>query len=159
MADPTTQTRVTPVGIALCDGHATKITFAADTDVSFWEKTVQPVGVDAGDMIDITTMFNTMWMTKCFRSLKDLTDATLTVSYDPVVLDQIVALVGVNTDVTILHPNNDTWDFYGGLRSFTPQENSHGAQPEAQIVVSPTNYDPDANSENGPNYKTSVGTD
>lgn len=160
MAAPTTTSRSTPVGTALTNGLSTKIAFAADPDVSFWEKTVTPPGLDGGDAIDCTTMFNTSVVTMLPRTLKTATDLSVTVAYDPVVLDQILALINVNTDVTVHFPNGDTWDFYGFLRVFQPQEHVRGSQPEAQITITPSNADPDAaNAETVPNYKTSVGTD
>lgn len=159
MAAPTTQTRVAPNGIALTDGYSCRITLAVDTDIEFWEKTLQPPGFDGGDMIDQTTMFNSNVRTQLPRSLYTLTDLTFTAAYDPKVLDSILSAINVNTDVTVLFSNNDTWDFYGALRQFTPQEMSEGAQPEAEVIISPTNWDPDANVEAVPNYITSLGSD
>lgn len=159
MADPATTTRSSPVGAFLKDGYQTLIAFAADPDVSFWEKAVQPFGMDGGDAIDNTTMHNTTYRVMRSRSLITATDITSTVAYDPEVLDQIVALLNVETDVTVHHSNSDTWDFYGFLRSFTPQENTEGSQPEAEIVITPTNYDPDADVEAGPNFISAAGTD
>lgn len=52
-------TRSAPGGTKLGDGFSTKIAFAADADVSLWEKTVTPPGVDGGDAVDTSTMHNT----------------------------------------------------------------------------------------------------
>jgi len=154
-----TTSRSTPVGSRLDDGFSTKIAFAADADVSFWEKTVTPPGIDGGDPIDITNMFNSATRTKAARSLYEVTDASATVAYDPVVIDQILALVNVNGSITVHFPNGDTLDFFGYLRSFTPQENQEGEEPLADIVIVATNVDSSTGAETAPNYKTSVGTD
>jgi hypothetical protein len=143
----------------LDDGFSTLITFAADDDVAFWEKTVQPPGVDGGDGIDQTTMHNTAWRVMRARQLKTLTDVAVVAAYDPKVYDEIIALVNVEGSITCLFPNNDTLDFYGYLKEFTPQVHEEGTQPEANIVIVCTNWDPSANEEAGPNYKTSLGTD
>lgn len=135
----TTTARVTPVGIHLDDGHSTKIAFAADSNLSIWEKTVKPFGFDSGEVIDVTTMFNVTVRTKVLRQLYDLTPITGTAGYDPSVLDQILALAGVNGWVTIHHPNGDTWDFVGGLQMFDPPEHTEGEFPLASYTIVPTN--------------------
>lgn len=140
----------------LTEGYSSKITFAADADVDLWEKEVTPPGVDAGDMIDITTMFNSTWRTFAFRALKTVSEASMTVAYDPLVLDQIIALVGVNTLVTIWFPNTDTWVVQGGLRFFQPSALVHGQQPEAACTIAFTNWD--GSSEVAPDYHASPGT-
>lgn len=159
MANPTTTARTTPAGLALTDGFSTKIAFAADPDVEFWEKTVKPPGFDGGDAIDQTTMHNTLYRVFLSRSLITLTEITLTAAYDPKVLDSIAALMNVITDITIHFPNSDTWDIYGWLRMFDPQSHEEGTQPECQITIQPSNWDPDANVEAGPNYISAAGTD
>ena len=135
----TTTAMVTPVGTALDDGFSTKVAFAADPDVSFWERTVKPPGFDGGDPIDIHTMFNTTYLTKAPNSLIELTDVTGVAAYDPVVLDQIVALENVNGWITAHHPNNDTWDFVGFLRLFDPPEHAKGDFPLAAFTIVVTN--------------------
>jgi len=159
MTTPTATARTTPVGTMLTDGFSTKVTLAADADISFWEKSVQPMGLDGGDGIDVTTMFNVLYRTVRPRSLQTATELTMTVAYDPAVLDQIVTVLNVETTITVNHSNSDTWSFYGFLRQFTPQEVSEGSQPEAEIIITPTNWDSSGNVEAGPNYITSVGTD
>lgn len=141
MAAPTATARSTPVGAALRNGHGTKITFAADPDISFWEKQVTPPALEGGDAIDVTTMFNVAVKSKAAPELVDVGDTTATVAYTPEVLAQIIALINVETTITLTHPNGDTWAFYGYLKSFTPQTNTTNGQPEAQIVVVATNTD------------------
>ena len=144
--------RSTPVGTALEDGFSSKIAFASDPDVSFWEITVTPPGIDGGDAIDQTTMFNTAWRTKAARQLKELTDAALTCAYDPEVIDQIIALVNVENLITVHFPDTSTLDFYGYLRSFTPGDLVEGERPEADVVIVCTNVNPVTGAETAPDF-------
>lgn len=131
----TTTARSTPGGTKLLDGFPTKIAFAADPDVSFWEKTVTPPGRDGGDAIDTTDMFNILYRTKAARSLVDITNGSSTVAYDPAVGAQIDALVNVTGWITIHYPDGSTEDFVGFLKSFIPNEIQEGEQPTAQIEI------------------------
>jgi len=154
-----TTIRIAPVGINLSDGFSTVIAFNADPNVSFWEKTVTPIGLDGGDAIETTTMHNLAVRTMAARSLQTTTDAAVTAAYDPVVYDQIQALINVEDSITINFSNGDTLDFFGFLKSFIPGEAVEGEQPEAAIVIISTNTDPVTGAETIPNYKTSTGTD
>lgn len=135
----TSTARTTPVGTKLNDGFSTQIAFAADPDVGFWERTVKPPGLDGGEPIDITTMFNTTYRTFAPRQLKTLTPITCTVAYDPAVFDQILALINVNGWITVHFPDTSTLDFVGFLKSFEPAENAEGNFPLATITIIPTN--------------------
>jgi len=134
----TTTARTTPVGTHLDDGFSTKIASASDPDISFWEKSVKPFGMDGGDPIDITTMFNTTYRTRAMRSLLDGSTISGSAAYDPQVLDQIIALINVNGWYTIHHPNGDTWDVVAGLKSFEPPEHQEGEFPIASFEIVPT---------------------
>ena len=151
-------TRVTPVGTKLDDGYQTLIAFEADPDISLWEKTVKPPGVDGGDAIETTTMHNTTWRTMAARALKTLTESALTCTYDPLVYDQIVALINVETQLTVAFPDGSTLDFFGYLRTFEPGDNAEGAQPEATCNITPTNLDPNTGNEAGPTFTNNSGT-
>jgi hypothetical protein len=142
--------RSTPTGTALEDGYSTKIAFAADPDVGFWEKTVTPPGIDGGDAIEQTTMHNSTWRTFAARSLATLTDVSVTAAYDPAVYPQIVALINVEGLITLHFPDGSTLDFYGFLKEFTPGEHSEGDQPEADITIICTNRNPTSGAEVGP---------
>lgn len=142
MAAPTTTARQTPVGIKLDDGYSTKIAFARRPAVSFWEKTVQPPGMDGGDAIDTTTMHNTLWRTMSARALITLTESSTTVAYDPRVYTDILTLLNQEGSVTCHFPDGSKLDFYGYLKTFEPSDNTEGEQPEATVTIVPTNYDP-----------------
>ena len=152
MTAPSATARSTPGGFPLRDGHSTKITLGADSDIEFWEKTVQPPGIDGGDEVAATTMHNTTW--RVFRpgTLKTLTECTATVAYDPELFDELKMVAAINREdtITITFPDTSTVAFYGFVKSFTPQSHEDSQQPEAELVIVPTNWDATAGSEEGP---------
>jgi len=152
MAAPATTTRVTPTGEPMRDGYQALIAFASDSNVTFWEKGVQPPGIDGGEPIEASTMHNTNWRTFGTPGLKTLTPSTSRVAYDPAVIPEIVALINVEGAITVHFPNGGTLDFYGRLQSFEPDELVEGQQPEATITIAPTNWDPSNNVEEAPVY-------
>lgn len=154
----TTTSRTAPVGTKLNDGYQTLIAFEVDPDVSFWEKTVQPPGVDGGDAINTATMHNTTWRTMAARSLKTLTPFKVTCAYDPLVYNQIVAMINVEGEITVHFPDTSTLDFFGFLKSFIPGDNVEGEQPEAELEIVPTNYNPNTGNEAGPTFTNNSGT-
>jgi len=70
-----------------------------------------------------------------------MTEASCTVTYDPAVYDEIVALLNVETTITVFFADGSTLAFYGFLRTFTPGECVEGSQPDAAITIQPTNRD------------------
>jgi hypothetical protein len=142
MASPTKIARVDPTGIHLDDGHSTKIALQNDANINFWEKIVAPPGLDGGDAIDISTMFNSTYRTFAPRSLVTMTDTTITAAYDPILYDEILAQLNLQQSITVTFPDGSTLSFFGFVRLFEPQDNEEGTQPEASITITPTNYDP-----------------
>lgn len=158
MAAPATTARSAPVGRYLQDGHSTKIAFAADPDISLWEITVKPPGIDSGDAIDITTMHNTTWRTMASRALKTLTESTLTFAIDPDVYNQANAIIGVEGAMTAHYPDGSTLDFYGFLKNIDPAEHKEGEMPVYSGTITPTNYDPVNRVEAAPVLTSVAGT-
>lgn len=141
MAAPSATVRSTPAGRKLEDGYQSLITFSADTDVAFWEKTVQPPGYDGGEKIDQTTQHNTTFKTASPQALIEVTDGQITAAYDPRVIPQIQALINVECTITVLFPNGDTLAYFGYLQKFEPNELTPGEQPECTITIVATNKD------------------
>jgi hypothetical protein len=141
MAAPAATIRQAPTGKPLLEGFPTKIAFARLPNVSFWEKQVKPPGMDGGDAIDITTMFNTQYRTKAARTLVDNDDITVRAAYDPLLYTQILSLINQEGAITITHPDGTTDSWWGYMRSFMPAENREGTQPEAEIRIVITNWD------------------
>lgn len=155
---PTTTVRQTPAGIRLTDGFSTKIAFAADPDVSFWEKDVKPPGIDGGDAIQTSTMHNVKWRTMASRALRTLTECTTTVAYDPNVYNNITALINVEGAITVHFPDGSTLDFYGFLQKFEAAALKEGEMPEATVTITPTNTDPTTGAESDPVLTSVPGT-
>lgn len=150
--------RGTPAGTKLPDGYQSLITLTNDTDIEFFEKTVQPPGADGGDSVDQTTMHNVTVVTKAAQTLIDFTDSPSTVAYDPIVLNSILAQININQLVTYLMPDGSTWDFFGYLQKFEPSPLVRGEQPEATVTIVVTNVDL-TGAEIIPNYISPGGTD
>ena len=158
MAAPTPTARTAPTGIKLKDGFSTLYTFSRKPNVNLWEKTVTPPGVDGGDSIEQTTMFNTRWRTQAPRALLTLTESSFNAAYDPGVLTDIVEMINIEQTITARFPDGTTWAFFGYLKTFQPGENSEGAQPEASCTIVPTNFDPVGKVEAGPALASVTGT-
>lgn len=158
MAAPTPGTRIAPGGIKLKDGFSTVITFSGDTDVSIWEKSVKPPGIDGGDAIEQTTMHNTNWRTMAPRQLKTLTEFSVTGAYDPAVYTQILNLINVENTITVRFPDGSTLAFYGFLKTLEFADLVEGTQPEVTATVVPTNFDPVNHVEAAPVLASVAGT-
>jgi len=159
MAAPATTVRTSPpAGIVLDDGYQTLIAFAADTNVSFWEKTVQPPGLDGGDPIDKTTMHNITYRTMTSASLITLTPSSVLAAYDPNLYNNIIALVNVEGAITVNFPDGSTLDFYGFLQTVEFADLEENVQPECTVTIQPTNWDPTLNVEEAPVLTSVTGT-
>ena len=154
-----TTTRVESSLTRMEDGFVAHIAPAADADISFWEVSVTPPGIDGGEPINTTTQFNSAWRSMAPRALKTLTPMQVSAAYNPKLYDEILALVNVVTSWTITWPDGATLDFFGFLQTFAPQQIQEGTMPLANITITPTNIDPSDGSETAPNYKTPSGTD
>lgn len=170
MATPLPTTRANPTLLSEIyehkDGHFSRITIEADTNIDFAEINPQPFGIDGGEPIEVVNMFNSAYRIKRARQLKELTPINATVHYVPAVLDQILAIVNVETVITNTFgdtgPNGssatDKWATFGYLRSFTPQPLVEGQAPTANIVIQPTGWDHVNHVEAGPNWVSAQGT-
>ena len=145
----------TPTGLPLEDGYQTVIELENAATIALFEKTVQPAGLEGGDKVDTTTMHNVDVRTYAARFLKEVTDAQMTVAYDPAALVTLLAQINVPQTITIHFPNGDTWDFRGYLKNFIPAAISEGSQPEATCVLVATNTTA-VGAETTPNFTAAV---
>jgi hypothetical protein len=123
---------------ALRDGFSTTITLTG-AGITFWEKTVQPVGIDGGEAIDLTTMRNNAVRTKYPRSLYDITSSEINVAYDPTVYNTILASINVNQSIITTFPDGATLTWWGYLQKFAAESLEEGKEPMARITLVPTN--------------------
>ena len=123
------------------DGFSTTIAFTNYPSVSFYEKEVTPPGMEGGGENDTTTMLNATWRTKAPKKLVSLTACNFVAAYDPVVYDDVVAMINENQEITITFPDESTLVFWGWLDQFTPNANVEGEQPTAQCTIIPSNQD------------------
>lgn len=132
---------------AIKDGFGITVTFSTSTAVSFEidPTSITPPGIDGGDMIDTTTHSNSAVRTKHPRSLKEITDGSMTVAFDGDVWDDIFSAINTNQLITFTFPDGDTVAFWGYLRSFTPSEFVEGEQPSAEITIVVTNENDSGN--------------
>ena len=157
-AAPTPTARVDPTGIKLDDGYRTLVTFALDTNIEFWEKSVTPPGLDGGDEIDTTTMHNDDWRTNAPRALITMTPFSMTAAYDPTLYTAALNLINRETTVTVRYPDGSTLAFYGFLKTIEFSELVEGTQPECTLTVVPTNQDPTTGAEEPPVLAGVAGT-
>lgn len=124
------------------DGFATTIAFSAGTSgVTFlcYEKEVTPPGLSAEGPNDTTTMRNTLYRTKAPKSLVTMLPGSFVAAYDPEVIDEIVAMLGVNQSIVITFPDDSTWTFWGWIDSFVPGPIVEGEQPTADVTIEVSN--------------------
>jgi len=135
----------------LNNGYQTLISFSSNPTVHLKEKTVTPPGVDGGDAVDTTTMRNTTWRTRQPRTLKTMTEASFTASYDPVIYNELITMINVLQQITITFPDGSELMFWGWLRVVTPGENTEGEQPTVSATIEIGNED-NTGAETGPTY-------
>jgi len=144
----------------LKDGFGIQITFGTGKSgvdhsgiVLFLDPTsITPPGLDGGDAIDTTTHSNTAYRTKHQRSLKEITDGSCTVVYDPDAWASIVAAINDNVLITFTFPDGSSVSVYGYLKSFIPNEYVEGEQATAECVIVVTNWNHNTGAEYGPVY-------
>lgn len=140
----------------LRDGFPTTIDLTG-AGTTFWEKTVQPPGLEGGEPIDTTTMRNTAVRTKWHRSLYDITPMEMSVAYDPTVYDTIKSAINNNREIVTTLPDGCTITWWGYLKTFTPEALEEGKEPMARITLVPTNVN-DSNEETVPVVADAGGT-
>ena len=158
MAAPTPSTRIKPTGKFLKRGHKILVVIAADTDIDLWEKTVKPPGLDGGEPIDTTTQFNDVWRTFVPEALITMTPMTFKAAFDPAVYDQLVAVLNLETVITVPFPDHSTVCFWGYLSKAEPDEQQEKEHPTISVTIVPTNEDPVTRGEESPVYTPGSGT-
>ena len=158
MAAPVPGARTPPSGFLLREGFKSTLTFASQASIQLWEREVKPPSMESGDPIDISTMFNSRWLTFFPRKLVKAGNAMIVCGYDPAVESIIINQVGSPDTITVTFPTTSTLAFYGALMNFDPQNLKIGEFPLANVTIMVTNWDNTNNVEAGPVYTASAGT-
>lgn len=138
------------------DGYGARITLET-SGIQFYEKSVTPAGADGQDPVDVTTNAKTTYREKFARALKELTNASGTVAFDPAQYSTIIGAINTHQVVRIDFREGDCCSFYGFLKSFVPGELADGEQPEAEIELVPVGVNA-SGTEEGINYYTTTTT-
>lgn len=161
MTAPAKTNRTRPVianAAALWQAGSVKslVVFSSNAALLFWEKEVQFSGYDGGDPIPTTNMLNGTFETSVPRVLQKGTDLTMTGSFAGASLSDFQAMINVQQTITQIFPTTDgRWcAFFGWLMKAVPQNNQIGNQPQIQITVHRSDWDPTGFVEAGPAYGT-----
>lgn len=153
MAAPSPTARTTPAGRKMDNGYKITVTIGVDPDISVWEKTITPPGLDQGDMIDTTTQHNADGVrSMAFRAFTTITEGSMEVGFNENYLTQIKSVIGVNTTLTFTLPNLGTIAAFGGVRTFEPTGLTDGEHPTATMALAITNTDPETGDIEAPVY-------
>lgn len=150
--------RQTPAGKRLKNGYQSLITFAVNPTLSLWEMGVKPFGMDGGPMINTATMHNVVVEQKAAGSLIEITDGTMKVAFDPKVIDQLYALLNVETTITQKWPDGSKLVTYGALIKIDFDEMVNRTMPTATVTFGATCTDPATGAEVLPDHVTAAGT-
>lgn len=123
------------------NGFGTLITFSLNPNVKMREIDVTIPGIEGGEPIEQTTHRNEEARTFAPRSLVTITDGGATVAYDPAVVDEIMAMVNINQQVTYTYPDGATRVVWSYVRSFQQAGMTEGTRPTATVVIPATNRD------------------
>jgi hypothetical protein len=135
----------------LDDGHSTRISFADNPSVNFWEKEVTAPGMSGGGENDTTTMLNSAYRTRSPKQLKTMSECSFVAAYDPEVYNSVISMINNNQLITVTFPDGATLAFWGWLDEFTPNANVEGEQPTAECTIIPSNQN-DSGTEVAPVY-------
>lgn len=121
------------------EGFPTIYTLADAPNIKMKEKTVTPPSVSMGGRKNITNMRNTAWRTGAPKKLKSTGQMQATVTYDPAVLEDIIAQAGNNQLITITYPDASTWAFWGWIEEFNAGQLEEGEEGTATVIFEVSN--------------------
>lgn len=117
----------------LTDGQGIRIVLV-NQGLVFYEKSVQPSGVEGGDPINITTNDNTAYESQAPRTLRMRMQSQSVVTYDSTDKAAYEAAVDQSDSIRIDYPDDTTELYVGWLRSFIPDSAENGSQPQATAI-------------------------
>ena len=125
------------------DGFKTLVEFSLDDNIQLYETSVKVPGLSAGGPIDTTTMRNVRNRTMCPKSLITTTQLNITGGWNPELYNEMEAMVGVNQEISIVLPTEDTIIVWGWIDSFEPSPLEEGEFPTVDLVVEISNQNDD----------------
>lgn len=140
---PVVRAALPPASFFLKNGFRSLISLDANPAIKLWEKSLVPPGIDGGPLVPLGDMWNKKFRSFAPGDLATVTEARAVVAYDPAVVDEIQAVVNVESVVTIQFPNGKYWAAEGVLQKFTPGDMVDGIQPTALVVFAFLMQDPD----------------
>lgn len=105
----------------------------------FEEVSMTPVGLQADDAVEQTSMRNGNWRTFAGGALLTATEINLTVHYAVGAYAQLAPFLRRNRFVTIFMPDGSIISLYAIVTSFTPSEHTINEKPTATLVLTPSN--------------------
>lgn len=127
----------------LRDGHSTRLTFPLIPSINLWTKGVTPPGYSGGGANDTTVMENLAMRTYQPKKLITVTNAEMTIQYDPDIYVTLATNINVNQPCAVIFSDNATLTFFGWVDEFRPEEAREGTPPEARLTVIPSNQNED----------------
>jgi hypothetical protein len=127
-----------PVGNKIGDGFPIILTFANNPTLALWWKTVKPPGMQGGEAVDDTSMYNVAYNTFNPRKLKKLTPVTSTAQWDEDQYNAYFDQINKNQLISVTFPSGRVIQFWGYLQNFDPNEMSEGNDTTAAVTIMPT---------------------
>lgn len=160
MAAPTPTARQSPAAGAILndDGLSTKITFSSVPTLQVWEKELTALGVEGGEPIPISNMFNAAWHTFAPRTLKKLKPIKVKAFFDINAWPTLLIQVNKKQVITLLFPNGATLCFFGFLYDLGEPTFVEGQPAMVDASIVPTNWDHTNNVEAAPVFASGSGT-
>lgn len=147
----------------LTQGHGTRIYFTSTPILWFEEKSMTPPAIDGGDPINTTV---DVAGTKRVRlvapraKVKMGTAVNLIVAYDPRVFNYYSELnraIGLNQYILCQFPDSSQLKFLGWIQSFNANAMQEGEQPQANVIITVSNFNLDNNQPEWPKFTSSLG--
>jgi hypothetical protein len=122
----------------LKNGHRTLIEIVGITPF-FEEISVTPIGAEADEPVEQTTMRTNNWRSFMGGALLTATEVQAKVAYAPTALPQVIPILRQNRFCRVYYPDGAVVSFYAIVMSFVPDEHQTNERPEATLVLRPSN--------------------
>lgn len=158
MAVPSPVARQDPIQEKLKNGYRALITPHDDPNISFYEIETGLPGLMGPPLINTSTQHNDTVQTFAPGALVTMEEFTCRVAYNPILYDEIIAMLNDEQALTNTFPNGGTLTYWGVIRGFKPDGLVNGTFPTAALTVGCTNVNPSTGAEELFSYITPSGT-